>query len=138
MYIIESIGDYAVEITQFVSVVCLLYVNPYLIIAYIIGFFVNTWVNGTLKKWLGGSMPSCHLQKMAYSIAFVVFTLVNKNALSLYWKYIGAVYGVAVASCLYNCIMYEYHTISEMIVGSGIGAIMGYGAHLISRKVIDK
>ena len=138
MYLIESIGEYSIELTQVVSIICLLYVNPYLIIAYIIGFFVNTWINRALKKRLGGFMPSGHFQQIIYSIAFVAFTLVNKNALSLYWKYIAGAYGIVAASCLYNCLMYKHHTISEMIVGSGIGAMMGYGAHLISRKLINK
>jgi hypothetical protein len=138
MYLIESIGDHSIELTQVVSIICLLYINPYLILAYVVGFFVNTWVNGTLKKWLGGSMSSGHFQKMAYSIAFVVPILVNKNALSLYWKYIAGVYGIAVLSCLYNCVAYEYHTISDIVVGSGIGAMTGYGVYLISRKVIDR
>ena len=138
MYFIESIGDHSIELTQLVSIICLLYVNPYLIIAYIIGFYVNTWINSVLKKRLGGSMPSGHFQKIAYSIAFVGFILVNKNALSLYLKYIGGAYAVAIISCLYNCVMYEYHSISEMIVGAGLGAMTGYGAYLISCKVMNE
>jgi len=138
MYSIESIGDYSVELTQIISILCLLYVNPYLIIIYIIGFFINTWVNRTLKKWLGGSMPSGHFQQMAYSISFVGFVLLYKNALSLYWKYIIAVYALALASCLYNCLMREHNSVAEIIVGSGLGSITGYAVYLISRKIIDK
>jgi len=136
MYFIESIGDCSVELTQIISILCLLYVNPYLILVYIIGFFINTWVVGTLKKWLGGSMPSGHFQKIAYSISFVGFVLVYKNALSVYWKYIIGAYVLALASCLYNCLIYEYHSISEIIVGSGLGTIMGYVTFLISRIIV--
>jgi|LauGreSuBDMM15SN_2_FD.fasta_scaffold03339_3 membrane-associated phospholipid phosphatase len=138
MYLIESIGDYSVEFTQIISILCLLYVNPYLIIFYIIGFFINTWINNTLKKWLGGSMPSGHFQKMAYSISFVGFVLLYKNALSLYWKYIIGAYVLALSSYLYNCLIHEYHSVSEIIVGSGLGTIMGYAVYLISRKITDK
>ena len=137
MYFIESIGDCSVELTQIISILCLLYVNPYLIIFYIIGFFINTWINNTLKKWLGGSsMPSGHFQKMAYSISFVGFVLLYKNALSLYWKYIIGAYALALASYLHNCLIHEYHSVSEIIVGSGLGTIMGYVTFLISRIIL--
>ena len=45
MYVIKSIGDHSVEIAEIISIVCLLYINPYLLSVYIVGVFINAYVN---------------------------------------------------------------------------------------------
>jgi hypothetical protein len=136
MGIIELIGDNSVELTQIISIVILFYIHPYFIIFYVVGFFVNTWINRVLKKIFYKSIPpSGHFQKNAYSIAFIGFTLYYTHALSLYWKYIIGAYAFVTMSCFYNCIVYKYHTISEMIVGSGIGGLIGYILFQLSQTI---
>ena len=135
MYSIKSIGDYSVELSVFISIVCLLYINPYLLSVYIVGVFINAYVNETLKNKFGKTMPSGHFQKIAYSIAFVGFSLFYKNVLGIYWKYLAGAYAFIFISCFYNCLVYKYHTISEIIVGTGIGIVGGYASFSIARAM---
>jgi hypothetical protein len=136
MYIIKSIGDNSVEIAEIISIVCLFYINPYLLIVYVVGIFINARVNETLKKKIGKTMPSGHFQKMTYSIAFVGFSLFYKNKLRFYWKYLAGAYAFIFISCFYNCLVYKYHTFPEIVVGTGIGVIAGYVSFFISQFFI--
>ena len=78
-------------------------------------------------------MPSGHFQKIAYFIAFVGFSLFYKNVLGMYWKYLAGAYAFIFISCLQNCLVYKYHTISEIVVGTGIGVVGGYVSVSIAR-----
>lgn len=136
MYFVEWIGDNSVELTQVVSIICLLHINAYLILAYIIGFLINTKINNILKKWLDPFTTSGHFQKIFYSLVFVGLLLYKTNKLSLYWRYITGVFVIAGITCLYNCLVHQYHTIPEIVVGSGIGTLVGYSAAWLSGVIV--
>jgi len=138
MCIIKSIGDHSAEFAQITSIICLFYVNPYLLIMYVVGGFINAEINKLLKKKFGKTMPSGHFQKITYSMAFVGLSLFYKNALGVYCKYLAGAYAFIFISCFYNCIVYKYHTILEIIAGTGVGTMVGCASFLIARSFINQ
>ena len=136
MNIIEYMGDHSIEFAQIISLVCLFYSVPnYLwIIIYILGFFISTFINRTLKKWIHPKMPSGHFQSIFYSFVFVFLVLHETNPIlfSKFWKHVAALYFIVMASCFYNCIEFHYHSILQIISGSAVGSGMGVLIHRLA------
>lgn len=128
-HLVEYIGDHSIELVQIVSLVCLFYSVPnYLwLIIYILGFFISTFINRTLKKWIHPKMPSGHFQSIFYSATFVFLVLRETNPFLFYkfWKYVASLYFIVAISCLYNCIEFQYHSILQILAGSTVGSILG-------------
>jgi len=118
-----------IEYTQIISLVCLFYSVPnYLWLGvYIFGFFISTFINRTLKKWIHPKMPSGHFQSIFYSATFAFLVLRETNPVLFYkfWKYAASLYFIVVISCFYNCIEFHYHSILQILAGSTVGSILG-------------
>ena len=106
MNIIEYVGDHSLEFAQIISLVCLFYSVPnYLWISiYILGFFIITFINRTLKKWIHPKMQSHHFKGIFYSFVFVFLVLRKTNLVifSRFWKYVAALYFILMATCFYK------------------------------------
>lgn len=118
-----------IEYTQIISLVCLFYSVPnYLWLGvYILGFFISTFINRTLKKWIHPKMPSGHFQSIFYSATFVFLVLRETNPSLFYkfWKYAASLYFIVVISCFYNCIEFHYHSVLQILAGSVTGSAWG-------------
>ena len=127
MNIIDYLGDHSVEFAQIISLVCLFYSVPkYLWLSiYILGFFISTFINRTLKKWIHPKMPSGHFQSIFYSATFVFLVLRETNPVlfSKFWKHVAALYLIVIASCFYNC------NILQIVSGSAVGSGMAILIH---------
>lgn len=133
MNIMDYLGDHSVEFAQIISLVCLFYSVPkYLWLSiYILGFFISTFINRTLKKWIDPKMPSGHFQSIFYSATFVFLVLRETNPVlfSKFWKHVAALYLIVAFLCFYNCIEFHYHSILQIISGSAVGSGMAILIH---------
>lgn len=131
-HIIEYIGDHSIELVQIVSLICLFYSVPnYLWLGvYILGFFISTFINRTLKKWIHPKMPSGHFQSIFYSVTFVFLVLreTNPALFSKFWKYVASLYFVVVFSCFYN------YSLLQIVAGSALGSAWGFFLYILLAK----
>ncbi len=133
----------------FFSSIFLLYDKKTLNLFFIIGFFINILINIILKgiiqeprpnenyrlfyldllnikrsenKGLMSydryGMPSGHAQTAFYSTIFIYFALKNISV-TIFYIFLSII-------TIYQRVMYNYHTIQQVIVGSIIGIIIGY------------
>lgn len=81
----------------------------------------NIWLNNGMKTdrhWYDRfGMPSGHAENVFYSTVFIYFTSVNSNWLLFYL--------LISLNTICQRVKYKNHTISQVIVGSIVGAIMG-------------
>jgi hypothetical protein len=121
-----------IEYTQIISLVCLFYSVPnYLWLGvYILGFFISTFINRTLKKWIHPKMPSGHFQSIFYSATFVFLVLRETNPALFYkfWKYAASLYFIAAFSCFY------YHSVLQILSGSVTGSAWGFILYALLTK----
>lgn len=73
-------------------------------------------------------MPSGHAQYSLFSLFFIAFTL-QSPSITLF-------YLVITFLTMYQRVEFKYHTVLQVIVGAFIGASIGYGTYLYSRKCI--
>jgi hypothetical protein len=140
-HLIEYVGNHSIELTQIVSIVCLFYSGPnYLWLGvYILGFFISTFINRTLKKMLNPKMPSGHFQSIFYSIVFVFLVIHETNPVlfNKFWKYAASLYFIAAFSCFYNCIEFHYHSVLQILSGSALGYFLGASIYRLGRLLAN-
>jgi hypothetical protein len=126
--IFEIIGDMAGY--EFILIAILSFANDYkLIIIYLFGIFLNYHLNNNilgyiLKKYNSNIDPSGHFQSIAFT--FVFYILNHTNQFILNNKYILYLYAFIAFCTLNNCIIFNYHTITDIIVGIIFGALFSY------------
>jgi membrane-associated phospholipid phosphatase len=147
-----NIGQYSYAIFFFLSIFLLRNKSNYCFY-YIIGIFVNCLLNVVLKQIFRQprpsedpekfklliqnsvtykvshdvfGMPSGHAQFAFFSTAFIYFTLLD-NYVLLFYLFISLL-------TLCQRVIYKYHTIFQVIVGSLIGGIFGYFVFQLSTE----
>ena len=72
-------------------------------------------------------MPSCSMQRIAYSTTFMYFALGKSNIIILYL----IVYFIT----MYERLKYKHHTWQQVTVGSIIGAFIGYASYIFGKMM---
>ena len=134
--LIHLLGTYSPQLFLILTLLSL-YNNYNLIIIYLIGFILNKSLNFFLehnifKKYnekkvdekkvdgKNNDVPSGHFQSMSYSFLFYILIHKNKN-LYLIFLYL------FIALCtFYNCIVYKYHTLIDIVSGIFFGLLFCY------------
>ena len=157
---IDTIGYLGPQLLFFASIYFLFKTKFTYLSVYFIGFFLNILLNIILKsliqeprptedkrlfnleilnkKRIGFDrygMPSGHAEGVFYSTAFIFLTLKN--------KWVGATYLLISLITCYQRIAYKNHTFQQVLIGSIIGAFMGfffyyYGNHILKGKLREK
>lgn len=150
--IIDTIGYFGPQILAITSGF-LLFKKPTLLTMYFFGFIINSLLNLVLKGiikqprpsedkhlfniWLHNEMktdrhwydrfgmPSGHAESVFYSTVFIFFALKNNNITILYL--------IISLNTLFQRIKYKNHTVSQVIVGSIVGAILAFLFHYYSK-----
>ena len=153
--IIDTTGYFGPQILAVMSVFLLMNKSTLLTI-YFIGFIINSFLNiilkGLIKEprpsedkhlfniWLNNEMktdrhwydrfgmPSGHAESVFYSTVFIFLALKNVNLTILYL--------IISMNTLYQRIKYKNHTISQVIIGSIIGAFLGYFFYYYSKVIL--
>jgi membrane-associated phospholipid phosphatase len=126
--LIEFYARYSPVILLVVSTMLLMH-KKILCVVFLLGYCLNEWINITLKQLIhekrpglterdGYGMPSGHAQALMYSTLFIHLALRN--------AWITAAFIVTTIISMSQCILYQYHTINQLIVGGGIGALIAY------------
>ncbi len=126
--ILKHIGNWG-PFLLFIISFFLLYKTPFFLYLYIIGFILNSLINVFLKniirqprpniKRASFGMPSGHAQSVFFSTMFILLTL--KIPL-----YITSIYLLISFNTGYQSVKYNYHTISQVIIGCLIGISLSY------------
>jgi membrane-associated phospholipid phosphatase len=125
---LEIIGDMAGY--EFIIITILSFANDYkLIIFYLFGILLNHILNNNvlgyiLRKNNSRVIPSGHFQSMTFS--FVFYILNHTNQFILNHKYILYLYAFIAFCTLNNCIIFDYHTKIDIIVGIIFGYLFSY------------
>ena len=124
--IFNIIGDMAPYGFWLITILSILGNYP-LIIVFIIGVLLNSILHSILKyifkKYLGQfgiASLSGHFQALAFCFTF--YTLSHKTIN----PYIILLFLFLALCCLLNCIMFNYHTTSEIILGIIFGTLFSY------------
>jgi len=153
--IIDTIGYFGPQILAVISVFLLMNKTTLLTI-YFIGFIINSFLNiilkGVIKEprpsedkhlfniWLNNEMktdrhwydrfgmPSGHAESVFYSTVFIFLALKNVNLTVLYL--------IISANTLYQRVKYKNHTVSQVIVGSIIGAVLASFFYYYSKVIL--
>ena len=92
----------------------------------------NIWLNNVMKadrNWYDHfGMPSGHAENVFYSTAFIFFSIKN-----FYWMLF---YLIISLNTIYQRVKYKNHTISQVIVGSIIGSIIGWMFYYLAIRSI--
>jgi hypothetical protein len=105
-----------------------------IVLIFIIGVLLNSILNKNLEymftKYIGGFGivnhsgklidPSGHFQSMAFCFTFYILSHKNIN------QYIILLFLFLALCCLMNCIVFNYHTIFEIILGIIAGTLFSY------------
>ena len=149
-YGFDCIGYFGPQIL-FLVTIFFIRAKPTFLFWYIIGYLLNIGINIVLKLWIQEprpsedralfhislthgkrigfdqyGMPSGHAQQVFYSTLFV--TLLLKN----YW--ITIVYSLISVCTAIQRVQYKNHTISQVIWGSIVGAIVGTVFYYVAAK----
>ncbi len=158
MNILYEIGSYG-PIILIVLSWYLLWDNKNLLVYYTLGIFVNSILNLLLKGIIQEprpmydaekvklmkahakeyfyqkgipfnifGMPSGHAQSAFFSTIFIYLSLKQKNILYIYFL-------LSLLTC-YQRVYYEYHSISQIIVGSIVGSGFAYFMYNLAREKI--
>ena len=150
---IDALGYYGPYLAFFLSIFLLYKTKTYLII-YLIGFVINMIINYVLKGIIkearpaakspisnpllsnnpySGShiygMPSGHAQGILYSTAYIIGALHNFK--------ISALFLLLSFNTIIQRVRYKNHTIAQVIVGSIVGIIVGYGFYTYAKKILE-
>ena len=129
--IFEIIGDMAGY--EFILITILSFANDYkLIIVYLFGILLNHILNNNIlgyifkkyNKQIGIINPSGHFQSMAFS--FIFYILNHTNEFIFNHKYILYLYAFITFCTFNNCIKFNYHKISDIIIGVIFGSLFSY------------
>ena len=126
--IFEIIGDMAGY--EFIIITILSFANDYkLIIVYLFGILLNHILNNNilgyiLRKYNSRIIPSGHFQSMTFS--FVFYILTHTTQFIFNHKYILYLYAFIAFCTLNNCIIFDYHTKIDIIVGIIFGSLFSY------------
>jgi hypothetical protein len=143
--IIDTIGYFGPQILVVISIFLLINKTTLLVI-YFIGFVINSFINlilkGVIKEprpsedkhmfniWLNNGMksdrhwydrfgmPSGHAESVFYSTVFIFLALKNVNLTILYL--------IISINTVFQRVNYKNHTVSQVMVGSVMGALLGY------------
>lgn len=158
MSILYEFGEYGPIILIFLSWY-LLWNNKNLFFYYTVGIFTNAIINIILKGIIQEprplfdakkvnlmkihakhyffqngipfdifGMPSGHAQATFFSTIFIYLSLKQKNLLYIYIP-------LSLLTC-YQRVKFEYHTISQVIIGSLVGALFAYFVYIFAREKI--
>jgi len=153
MHIIDALGYYGPYLAFLLSIF-LLYTSKTFLIIYLIGFIINMLVNYVLKgiimearpaakspiqnpllsnKPHKGShiygMPSGHAEGIFYSTAYIIAALHNFK--------ISALFLLLSLNTITQRVRYKNHTVAQVIVGSIVGIIVGYGFYTYANKMLE-
>ena len=124
--IFNTIGDFAPYGFWLITILSLLGNYP-LIIVFIIGVLLNSLLHSILKYILknylglfGIASLSGHFQALAFCFTFYILSHKTIN------PYIILLFLFLALCCLLNCIMFNYHTTSEIILGIIFGVLFSY------------
>jgi len=122
----NTIGDFAPYGFWLITILSLLGNYP-LIIVFIIGVLLNSLLHSILKYILknylglfGIASLSGHFQALAFCFTFYILSHKTIN------PYIILLFLFLALCCLLNCIMFNYHTTSEIILGIIFGVLFSY------------
>ena len=124
--IFNIIGDLSVKEFFLITILSLIR-NYNLLIVFIIGFLINSKLNKNLEymftkypSHFGIVDPSGHFQSMAFCFTFYILShiTINPHIIFLF---------LFIALCsLMNCIIFNYHTLFEIILGIIFGTLFSY------------
>jgi membrane-associated phospholipid phosphatase len=149
MDILKHIGNYGSDILL-VTTILLLANKPYLLSIYIIGYVINMNLNKLLKQVIRDPkpiqnneykyrMPSGHSQCTIYSVVFIYFILFHSSYKTLKSFKLKAIVFLFYLLILFNtincCLLYNYHTISQVIIGTIVGGIVGWFIYKLHDKI---
>ena len=124
--IFNSIGDFAPYGFWLITILSLLGNYP-LIIVFIIGVLLNSILNSILeyilKNYIGLfkiTNLSGHFQALAFCFTFYILSHKTIN------PYILFLFLFLALCCLMNCIVFNYHTTFEIILGIIFGVLFSY------------
>ena len=129
--IFETIGDMAGY--EFILITILSFANDYkLIIVYLFGILLNHILNNNIlgyifkkyNKQFGSIIPSGHFQSMAFT--FVFYILNHTTQFIFNHKYILYLYAFIAFCTLNNCIIFDYHTKIDIVMGIIFGFLFSY------------
>jgi predicted ABC-type exoprotein transport system permease subunit len=124
--IFNTIGDFAPYGFWLITILSLLGNYP-LIIVFIIGVLLNSLLHSILEyifeKYInqfGLIDPSGHFQALAFCFVFYILSHKTIN------PYILFLFLFLALCCLMNCIVFNYHTTFEIILGIIFGVLFSY------------
>jgi len=135
LYMINYIFNNIPDILLITSIIIFLWFKKFkLLLIFIIGYILNRCFNILLRNTIKDkrlteygdakyNMPSGHSQSVFYSLVFIFLFLWNKNSLH-YW--ILLFYSILCIGTVYTCIIYNYHTIDQAVVGLLIGGMFAF------------
>jgi len=144
--LVDTLGFYG-PILMFLFVVIAIRKQTPFLISYVLGFFVNVYLNKILKVLIreprpNGSrnftgldnyeneeefgMPSGHAQTIFYSIFFYFYLTQN------WYVFVGSLFlGILT---LYQRWKYKNHTVKQLIIGSLIGVLFSFFVFYFTKK----
>jgi membrane-associated phospholipid phosphatase len=152
IYYIDLIGFYGPLIIGLINAFALWCRKMYLI-AYVVFFALNSFLNGILKNLIQQArpsgqiylndhdivpdttpskygMPSGHAQSVGYSITYLY--LVVNNPIILYVSlFIGAL-------TVYQRFKYRRHTLTQLFTGLVIGSLFAMGSYVVTRTLMTQ
>jgi len=145
--IFDNIGYYG-PIILFFIVIYFLWNRPKYLQLYIICFFINTFLNKSLKLLFREprpdnpiefssleqykneeryGMPSGHAQSVFYSIVYL-YSFHQSISVLLFTLFIGF-------TTLYQRWKYRRHTVNQLMVGSGVGSIFALAIYSLEKYI---
>lgn len=154
LQIFDNVGKYGPGLIFFIAIY-LLYSKQILLITYIIGYVLNLILNfglkgifrmprpnENMKKFDAAirlnkhielnrfGMPSGHAQTMIYSLVFISFALLStknkEKGLNMNQNWIALMIVLSILT-LAQRVHFNMHSLEQILVGSIIGALIGYG-----------
>jgi len=134
---VKNIYDYGPQILIILSTLLFVYLKKInVLVIYSIGCFINILLNIILKNTIkdtrltkNGSdkynMPSGHSQTVFYSLVFMILFLYNNKILlaKSIKIFIILLYTVIAVNVAYRCVIFKFHTVDQVVIGSIIGSI---------------
>ena len=133
----DFLGDKGPIILLLSTFILYIFTNNILIaLIFFIGYYINLFINKLLKKIINDTrplktpkknrMPSGHSQLIFYIFGFAYFISQLKYINIPYLNYLFVIYSLFLINTFYNCIIYKYHTIYQLIIGGILGVLISY------------
>lgn len=138
LFLLDDIVKNIPKILFIVTLLLFLFVeNKLYIFIYVIGLLINYIINRVSRNIIQDTRliengtekynnPSGHAQVSFFSFAFVTFVLLKKSFFPLHYNIL--IIGFYLALCLITsgtCILHEYHTKDQIVLGTIIGVVNG-------------